>query len=116
MQTPARCFSAAATFGRRVRQRRAVHQPPLQARISMVPDVAVPSEHDLARLPPRQPCDITNSRRVRLKRLKARAERSCGTTVWVISMHEAGLDGFWVHRFLEANSVESHVVDAARLQ
>lgn len=50
-----------------------------------------------------------------LKRLKARAERSCGTTVRVISIHEAGLDGFWVHRFLEANGVESHVVDAASI-
>ena len=50
-----------------------------------------------------------------LKRLKARAERSCGTTVRVISIHEAGLDGFWVHRLLEANGVESHVVDAASI-
>ena len=50
-----------------------------------------------------------------LKRLKARAERSCGATVRVISIHEAGLDGFWVHRFLEANGVESHVVDAASI-
>src|ERR1700751_1245415 len=29
-----------------------------------------------------------------LKRLKARAEQYCGTTVRVISIHEAGLDGF----------------------
>jgi transposase len=50
-----------------------------------------------------------------LKRLKARAERYCGTVVRVISIHEAGLDGFWVHRFLEANGVESHVVDAASI-
>ena len=50
-----------------------------------------------------------------LRRLKARAERSCGTTVRVISIHEAGLDGFWVHRFLEANGIESHVVDAASI-
>src|SRR5215469_775320 len=50
-----------------------------------------------------------------LKRLKVRAERSCGTTVRIISIHEAGLDGFWVHRFLEANGVESHVVDAASI-
>jgi transposase len=50
-----------------------------------------------------------------LKRLKARAEQYCGTTVRVISIHEAGLDGFWVHRFLEANGIESHVVDAASI-
>ena len=33
----------------------------------------------------------------------------------IISIHEAGLDGFWVHRLLEANGVESHVVDAASI-
>ena len=33
----------------------------------------------------------------------------------VVSIHEAGLDGFWVHRMLEANGVESHVVDAASI-
>src|ERR1700740_2529757 len=50
-----------------------------------------------------------------LKRLKARAEQYCGTTVRVISIHEAGLAVFWVHRFLEANGIESHVVDAASI-
>jgi transposase len=50
-----------------------------------------------------------------VKRLKARAERYCGTPVRVCSIHEAGLDGFWVHRFLEANGIESHVVDAASI-
>jgi transposase len=35
--------------------------------------------------------------------------------VRVVSIHEAGLDGFWVHRFLEANGLESHVVDAASI-
>jgi transposase len=35
--------------------------------------------------------------------------------VRVISIHEAGLDGFWVHRFLEAHGIESHVVDAASI-
>jgi hypothetical protein len=33
--------------------------------------------------------------------------------VKIASIYEAGMDGFWVHRFLEANDVESHVVDAA---
>ena len=50
-----------------------------------------------------------------LSRLKARAERDCGKTVKIVSIHEAGLDGFSVHRFLEANGVESHVVDAASI-
>ena len=50
-----------------------------------------------------------------LARLKAEAERYRGGPVQVVSIHEAGLDGFWVHRMLEANGVESHVVDAASI-
>jgi len=51
-----------------------------------------------------------------LGRLKAQAERYLGGPVQVVSIHEAGLDGFWVHRMLEANGVENHVVDAASQQ
>jgi transposase len=50
-----------------------------------------------------------------LARLKSRAERYCGGPVQIASIYEAGLDGFWVHRLLEANGVESHVVDAASI-
>ena len=50
-----------------------------------------------------------------LTRLRAQAERYRGGPVQVVSIHEAGLDGFWVHRMLEANGVESHVVDAASI-
>ena len=50
-----------------------------------------------------------------LSRLRAEVERRCGRPVKIISIHEAGLDGFWVHRLLEANGVESHVVDAASI-
>jgi transposase len=50
-----------------------------------------------------------------LARLKAQAERYRGGPVQIVSIHEAGLDGFWVHRMLEANGVESHVVDAASI-
>ena len=50
-----------------------------------------------------------------LSRLRAEAERRCGRPVKTISIYEAGLDGFWVHRLLEANGVESHVVDAASI-
>jgi transposase len=50
-----------------------------------------------------------------LARLRAEAERRCDRPVKTISIYEAGLDGFWVHRLLEANSVESHVVDAASI-
>ena len=50
-----------------------------------------------------------------LARLRAQAERYLDGPVQIVSIHEAGLDGFWVHRMLEANGVESHVVDAASI-
>ena len=50
-----------------------------------------------------------------LARLEAQAERYRRGPVQVVSIHEAGLDGFWVHRMLQANGVESHVVDAASI-
>jgi transposase len=50
-----------------------------------------------------------------LSRLRAEAEQRCDMPVKTISIYEAGLDGFWVHRLLKANGVESHVVDAASI-
>src|SRR5215217_6785366 len=43
--------------------------------------------------------------------LRETAERRLGRAVRVVVIQEAGLDGFWLHRFLEANGIESHVVD-----
>ena len=37
-----------------------------------------------------------------LKRLRERAEQRCRRSVSVVVMQEAGRDGFWVHRLLEA--------------
>ena len=48
-----------------------------------------------------------------LDRLRAKIDPRSPGDVRVIAIEEAGLDGFWVHRLLEANGVESHVVDAA---
>ena len=45
--------------------------------------------------------------------LRARTQARTGKTFPVIVIQEAGLDGFWVHRVLERESIESHVVDAA---
>ena len=50
-----------------------------------------------------------------LARLKTRAEQRIAAPVKIVAIHEVGLDGFWVHRLLEANSVESHVVDPASI-
>ena len=50
-----------------------------------------------------------------LRRVREMAERRLGRPVRVMTIQEAGLDGFWVHRLLVANDVESHVVDAASI-
>jgi transposase len=50
-----------------------------------------------------------------LVRLRAAAERRVGEPVQVVVIQEAGLDGFWIHRLLEQNGIESHVVDAASI-
>lgn len=50
-----------------------------------------------------------------LRELQAKAERRVGGQVKVVSVYEAGLDGFWLHRRLEANGIESHVVDAGSI-
>src|SRR3954470_12190921 len=46
-----------------------------------------------------------------LARLRGRVERSAGGPVGVVVIQEAGMDGFWVHRLLEAEGIESRVVD-----
>ena len=51
----------------------------------------------------------------RLARLRAKAQARTGKTFPVIVVQEAGLDGFWVHRVLEREGLESHVVDAASI-
>ena len=51
-----------------------------------------------------------------LRRQRQHAERlSDGAGVEIISIQEAGLDGFWLHRWLTDQGVESHVVDAASI-
>src|SRR5215468_3887825 len=50
-----------------------------------------------------------------LERLRVRAERSIGKALKIVLIQEAGLDGFWVHRRLEAHGIESHVVDPASI-
>src|SRR5207244_8873466 len=42
-----------------------------------------------------------------LERMRARAQQLTGRPVKILVIQEAGLDGFWVHRLLEANGIES---------
>ena len=50
-----------------------------------------------------------------LSRSRAKAEERYGVRVKAIVIQEAGLDGFWIHRLLLANGIESQVVDAASI-
>src|SRR5215218_669340 len=50
-----------------------------------------------------------------LRRARAQAEARFGKSVQIVAIHEAGLDGFSVHRVLQMNGVESHVVDPASI-
>jgi transposase len=50
-----------------------------------------------------------------LARLRDKARARTGQTVPVVVIQEAGLDGFWIHRVLEEEGFESHVVDAASI-
>src|SRR5882724_3764028 len=50
-----------------------------------------------------------------LRDLVAKAARRVGGPVGVVSIQEAGLDGFWLHRVLVAAGIASHVVDAASI-
>ena len=47
--------------------------------------------------------------------LKDKALERRGQSYPVVVVQEAGLDGFWLHRALEAEGIESHVVDAASI-
>lgn len=50
-----------------------------------------------------------------LSRLRARAERHTASSVSIVTIQEAGFDGFWIHRLLQANGIESHVVEPASI-
>jgi transposase len=50
-----------------------------------------------------------------LTKLQAKAQARTGKTFPIIVIQEAGLDGFWMHRVLEREGIESHVVDAASI-
>ena len=38
-----------------------------------------------------------------------------GEAYSIVTIQEAGLDGFWIHRILEKEGIESHVVDPASI-
>ena len=50
-----------------------------------------------------------------LTKQRQRAEERGGRPVKIVSIYEAGQDGFWLHRWLQAQQIESHVVDPASI-
>ena len=51
----------------------------------------------------------------RLSEFKQKAIARTGRSFPVIVIQEAGLDGFWIHRVLQSEGIESHVVDPASI-
>jgi transposase len=47
--------------------------------------------------------------------LRRKAEARTGESYPIITIQEAGLDGFWLHRVLQRNGIESGVVDPASI-
>jgi len=48
-------------------------------------------------------------------KIRERTRKRAGKSFPMIVIQEAGLDGFWIHRVLESEGIESHVVDAASI-
>ena len=51
----------------------------------------------------------------RFAELKQKTLARTGQSFPIVSIQEAGLDGFWLHRVLESEGIESHVVDPASI-
>src|ERR671910_1339258 len=51
----------------------------------------------------------------RLSQLKEKARARTGRVFPTITIQEAGLDGFWIHRVLHKEGIEGHVVDPASI-
>lgn len=51
----------------------------------------------------------------RFAELTRKAPARTGRCFPIIVIQEAGLDGFWIHRVLQAGGIESHVVDPASI-
>src|SRR6201984_2290224 len=50
------------------------------------------------------------------ERIRTRVAKEMKKPVEIISCYEAGYDGFWLHRVLEAHGIRNYVIDPASLQ
>jgi transposase len=53
--------------------------------------------------------------RARFSQLRDKVQVRSGQLVPIIVIQEAGLDGFWIHRLLQDQGIESYVVDPASI-
>jgi transposase len=51
----------------------------------------------------------------RFAQIQEKARARTGRSFPIIMLQEAGLDGFWIHRMMQAQGIESHVVDPASI-
>src|SRR4249920_3541384 len=51
-----------------------------------------------------------------IEEVQTRVSRETGRAVEIVSCYEAGYDGFWLHRLLEAHGIRNYVIDPASLQ
>jgi len=51
----------------------------------------------------------------RFRQLQKKARTRTGRNFPIVVIMEAGLDGFWIHRVLQGEGIESHVVDPASI-
>jgi transposase len=72
-----------------------------------------PGSHKLSRLS--MPARDTEKLLGLLATQRQQVERRTHQAVTIISIYEAGREGFWLHRWLLAHAVESHVVDPASI-
>ncbi len=50
-----------------------------------------------------------------LAELRRKAKARTGSSFRIVSIQEAGLDGFWIHWILEREGIESYIVDPASI-
>jgi transposase len=61
------------------------------------------------------PCGAVQSLIEIIDRTLDKVLRATGRPARIVSCYEAGYDGFWLHRVLDAHGVTNHVIDAASL-
>ena len=61
------------------------------------------------------PARDINGLLARFAQLRDKVRARIGRDVPIIVIQEAGLDGFWIHRVLQSEGIESHIVDAASI-